>query len=434
MMKIVLILVLVCAAQAEDVRQEYLNALAKYGKGLQSLSPKSAKAHFQSFVKFNKGVKKNNADPESTYTAANNMFSIETPEERKQHLGRNASRLNLVEREEEQLSTEEMLQLIARADEQKDYSSFLPTPKDQGNCGSCWTYGSIAPLEYQVNSRSGKDVVSFSEQMLLDCVYERKNGKGPDGCEGGMQDQVYKWMASHGSHLALEKDHPYQGKDLKCAYKTLPNGFSGWKVASAVVKYPGDQKMLIAMSNSKIGVLTVAVHVNDAFSSYSSGVFSDKDCTRGQDNHAVSASGYGIRDGVPYFRIRNSWGPYWGEGGYINIKRSITQNLNMCRVSEFAEFPVVTKDGGDDEDGSDEETTDDSDLVAWQIVKKRKLWGWIGKVSQLRMALDDAKEACIGNDQCKGVVCSNKNGKCGLRSSVKGIRHAGFTSHIISRS
>ena len=110
-MKIVLILVLVCAAQAEDVRQEYLNALAKYGKGLQSLSPvgcenwktfkwicylqeysmimitksslsylfyqKSAKAHFQSFVKFNKGVKKNNADPESTYTATNNMFSIE---------------------------------------------------------------------------------------------------------------------------------------------------------------------------------------------------------------------------------------------------------------------------------------------------------------------------------------------------------------------
>ena len=47
---------------------------------------------------------------------------------------------------------------------------------------------------------------------------------------------------------------------------------------------------------------------------------------------------------ITFLTLRNSWGSDWGEDGYINIKRSITENLNMCRVSEFAEFPVVTSE------------------------------------------------------------------------------------------
>ncbi|KAM0000517.1 Cysteine proteinase 3 [Helianthus debilis subsp. tardiflorus] len=43
-------------------------------------------------------------------------------------------------------------------------------------------------------------------------------------------------------------------------------------------------------------------------------------------NHAVVAVGYGVENGIPYWLLKNSWGPEWGLNGYFKMERG----KNMC--------------------------------------------------------------------------------------------------------
>ena len=47
-------------------------------------------------------------------------------------------------------------------------------------------------------------------------------------------------------------------------------------------------------------------------------------------DHAVTVVGYGTENNVPYWLVKNSWGTYWGEGGYFRIKR----NAKMCGIGD----------------------------------------------------------------------------------------------------
>ena len=49
-------------------------------------------------------------------------------------------------------------------------------------------------------------------------------------------------------------------------------------------------------------------------------------------NHAVLLVGYG----PDYWKLKNSWGSDWGEGGYFRLKRG----KNMCGIADSASYPV----------------------------------------------------------------------------------------------
>ena len=115
----------------------------------------------------------------------------------------------------------------------------------------------------------------------------------------------------------------------------------GTKVAEAKTdENCSEDKLKILIST--YGAVVVSIYASDrAFMSYRSGVF-DGCSNAGWTNHAVTAVGYGTENGIDYWLIKNSWGPYWGASGYIKIKRGV----GMCGIGKNCYTAVCVKSDG----------------------------------------------------------------------------------------
>ena len=67
-----------------------------------------------------------------------------------------------------------------------DWRSKFNPIQDQGNCGSCWAFAGAATAE-TYSSLFGYELLKYSEQELVDCVYDT------DGCEGGLAMDVFSY-------------------------------------------------------------------------------------------------------------------------------------------------------------------------------------------------------------------------------------------------
>jgi C1A family cysteine protease len=81
------------------------------------------------------------------------------------------------------------------------------------------------------------------------------------------------------------------------------------------------------------GPVSVAIEADQmAFQSYTSGVITSG-CGTNLD-HGVLAVGYGTLDGEDFFLVKNSWGPSWGDQGYVRIGAN-----NQCGILNAASYP-----------------------------------------------------------------------------------------------
>jgi len=274
-----------------------------------------------------------NAIGNATYTLAMNHLGDLTRAEYRALLGLKPS-LRSPAHFDNTLETEKALSVGAPVAASVDWrmKKAVTPVKNQGSCGSCWSFATTGVIEGALAVSTGS-LVSLSEQQLIDCSSNAKYDN--QGCNGGLMDNAFQYLLVAGG-ITTEALYPYMSVQSKC--RTKMPAFTA-KIASFVDVPPQREDRLAEAAN--LGPVAVAVEADsEAFQFYSSGVFNDQSCGTALD-HAVLLVGYGTdaRAG-DYWIIKNSWGPQWGDKGYIRLQKG----NNMCGVSLAPSYPTgVTK-------------------------------------------------------------------------------------------
>ena len=185
--------------------------------------------------------------------------------------------------------------------------------KNQGGCGSCWTFSTTGALEAHLALKAGAwRAPRLSEQQLVDCA----GAFDTQGCNGGLPSHAFEYI-KHAGGLSTEFSYPYHAKDEKCKFNasasvTAPqsNGIGIRVPGGSVNLTKGDEGALKYYLATK-GPVSVAFDVASDFRDYKSGVYSSMICSHDVEhvNHAVLAVGYGVDpvSAKPYWLIKNSW-------------------------------------------------------------------------------------------------------------------------------
>lgn len=171
--------------------------------------------------------------------------------------------------------------------------------KNQGGCGSCWAFSTMAGIESVHKIHTGK-TVNLAEQQLVDCSQY--------SCAGGNVGPALNYLKDHSP--CTTASYHYTGKDESC--KSCNS--AGIRV-SGFNKFPTSENGL--ESALQTSPASVTVMADSRFQHYKQGILTGGSVC--DLNHAVLAVGY---DGSA-FKIKNSWGQNWGESGYLRIQKNV---------------------------------------------------------------------------------------------------------------
>jgi|EP00769_Ergobibamus_cyprinoides_P003553 cathepsin C len=209
---------------------------------------------------------------------------------------------------------------------------YLPPIRDQGQCGSCYTFGTTSMLNARLRILEGPsaDAPVLSTQHIVSCAKDIY----AQGCDGGFPMLVSKFAEDFGG-LVLEDAFPYTADD---ATPCAAGDFSGARFTAEDYHYIGEYyggcgdrcAALIMQELVAHGPVSTSFLVTDDFHAYEAGVYVAPDPALPrpypgffrETNHVVNIVGYGFDEELqlPYWTVANSWGRGWGEEGYFRIR------------------------------------------------------------------------------------------------------------------
>jgi len=228
----------------------------------------------------------------------------------------------------------------------KDGKGIVTKVKNQGMCGSCWTFSTTGNIE-SLFALKGNPLTELSEQVIVDCSHGCCNVDSEkvcnEGCDGGFQWNAFSDIITWGG-LQTEEEYPYTGETGTC--HSNPKQF-----IAPIVNYtcfsgpnPADEDQLRAHihTNGPVAIALDALLLQFYWSGIVDPFFPNLECDPNSLDHALLIVGWGqennwIGEMTPYWIVKNSWGASWGEEGYFKILR----NANMCGIGNAVSTAVM---------------------------------------------------------------------------------------------
>ncbi|OQV17069.1 Cathepsin L [Hypsibius exemplaris] len=190
-------------------------------------------------------------------------------------------------------------------------------------------------LEGQWFRKTG-NLISLSEQNLADCC-----GAGSEQCNNVTGtpcslDQVYNFIVKSGIESLAQ--YPDTRADQKCAFdpKKAVATCDGYYFVT-----PAGNESALQRAVASHGPIAVMIDsTQPSFAAYTGGVYNEPKCSSTVPDRNILVVGYGTDPtGGDYWIAKNSWGPNWGEGGYIRMSRN---RDNQCGIASTASYPYFT--------------------------------------------------------------------------------------------
>ncbi|KAL7292471.1 hypothetical protein TKK_0014048 [Trichogramma kaykai] len=199
--------------------------------------------------------------------------------------------------------------------------------KTQGVCGACWAFSTIGVIETLFALKNGT-LQSLSVQEMIDCAKNDNNG-----CEGGDICSLLSWLVATKTKIVPESNYPFIRKTDTCKLqKASMKTQTGIRVSDytcdSYVK--AEDKLLSTIVNK--GPVATAVNAL-SWQNYLGGIIQYHcDGAYTSLNHAVEIVGYDKTGPIPFYIVKNSWGPSFGDKGYLYI----AIGSNVCGIAHQA--------------------------------------------------------------------------------------------------
>jgi len=326
---------------AEEELEAFRQFTIKHGREYATSDEEALR--FENFRGSLETVRMHNANPGRTFTMAINQFSDMSDEEFEREILMDPQNCSATVKAPSRSVRAVGAGLPAHVDWRE--KGIVSEVKNQGQCGSCWTFSTVGCLEAHLAILyDAWRAPRLSEQQLVDCAQAFDN----HGCNGGLPSHAFEYIRAAGG-LDTEFVYPYSAKDGQCLFNSSARQSSTdfmptSKGVGAMI--PGGSVNLTAGDEAELkhylatrGPVSVAFQVASDFRHYSHGVYTSSVCKSAPSdvNHAVLAVGYGTDpdSGLQYWTIKNSWDYTWGKEGYFKIEAF----KNMCGVADCMSFP-----------------------------------------------------------------------------------------------
>ncbi|EPY25881.1 cathepsin L [Strigomonas culicis] len=209
-----------------------------------------------------------------------------------------------------------------RVDYRRHHPPILTSIKNQGNCGSCWAHSAVEAIESHWALATGNLHV-LSQQQITSCTPNPNHCGGTGGCSGSVEQLAFAYIHDAGG-IAEEWSYPYTSYYGDSGVCKSVSPFEMIAKVKGYVEVAKDDQEALMEAVAYEGPISVSVDAT-YWQSYAGGIFNGCNYSLNiTQNHAVQLVGYGFerKTNQHYWLIRNSWGPRWGEHGYMRLLRT----------------------------------------------------------------------------------------------------------------